>query len=78
VLDLDAERTLYSSFVSAANSISQLYTQAVQQQRRASAAASRQTLVSCAPWHVCQQLWVPGVPSVNSTLLVHLVCRSVS
>jgi hypothetical protein len=45
VLDLDAERTLYSSFVSAANSISQLYTQAVQQQRRASAAASRQTLV---------------------------------
>lgn len=43
-VDLDAERTLYSSFVSAANSMSQLYSQAVQQQRKSSAAASRQTL----------------------------------
>lgn len=48
-VDLDAERTLYSSFVAAANSMSQLYSQAVQQQRRASAAASRQTLVRAAP-----------------------------
>lgn len=44
VLDPDAEKTLYTSFVSAANSVSQLYTQAVQQQRKSSAAASRQTL----------------------------------
>lgn len=43
-VDLDAERTLYSSFVSAANAVSQLYTQASQQQRRAAATASRQTL----------------------------------
>lgn len=43
-VDLDAERTLYSTFVAAANSMSQLYSQAVQQQRKSSAAASRQTL----------------------------------
>lgn len=43
-LDLDAERTLYSSFVSAANSVSQLYTQGLQQQRKAAASAARQTL----------------------------------
>eukprot|EP00955_Chlamydomonas_euryale_P101252 365333-Chlamydomonas_euryale.AAC.17 len=46
VLDPDAEKTLYTSFVTAANSISSLYTQAVQQQRKSSAAASRLTLVS--------------------------------
>lgn len=45
VLDPDAEKTLYTSFVTAANSISSLYTQAVQQQRKSSAAASRLTLV---------------------------------
>lgn len=45
-LDADVERTMYSSFVSAANAVSQLYTQGVQQQRRAAAAASRATLVS--------------------------------
>jgi len=44
VVDPESERTLYSSFVSAANAVSQLYTQAVQQQRKASAAASRQTI----------------------------------
>ena len=45
-LDLDVERNMYSSFVTAANAVSQLYTQGVQQQRRAAAAASRATLVS--------------------------------
>jgi hypothetical protein len=45
VIDPDAEKTLYTSFVTAANSISLLYTQAVQQQRKSSAAASRHTLV---------------------------------
>ena len=44
-LDLDMERTMYSSFVAAANAVSQLYTQGVQQQRRAASAASRATLV---------------------------------
>lgn len=44
VCDLDAERTLYTSFVSAANSVSQLYASAVQQQRKSSAAAYRQSL----------------------------------
>lgn len=43
-LDLDMERTMYSSFVSAANSVSQLYTHAVQHQRKAATAASHQTL----------------------------------
>lgn len=42
----EIERTMYSSFVSAANAVSQLYTQGVQQQRRAAAAASKATLVS--------------------------------
>lgn len=49
-LDLDMERTMYSSFVTAANAVSQLYTQGVQQQRRAAAAASKATLVSCVCW----------------------------
>lgn len=43
-VDLDAERTLYSSFSAAANSISQLYTQAVQQQRKASSTAAKQAI----------------------------------
>jgi hypothetical protein len=45
-LDLEVERTMYGSFATAANAISQLYTQAVQQQKRAAVAASRSTLVS--------------------------------
>eukprot|EP00879_Flechtneria_rotunda_P004602 GHRR01004858.1.p1 GENE.GHRR01004858.1~~GHRR01004858.1.p1 ORF type:complete len:210 (+),score=82.70 GHRR01004858.1:243-872(+) len=44
VLDAECERTMYSSFVTAANAVSQLYTQGVQQQRRAAAAASKATL----------------------------------
>jgi hypothetical protein len=47
VIDADAERNLYSSFVSAANTVSQLYTHAVHTQRKSAAAASRHTLVSC-------------------------------
>lgn len=49
-VDADAERHLYSSFVCAANSISQLYSQAVSQQRKSSAMASRQTLERLAHW----------------------------
>lgn len=45
VVDHEAEKSLYGSFVSAANAVSTLYSQAVQQQRRASAQASRQALV---------------------------------
>lgn len=45
-LDLDVERNMYTSFVSAANAVSQLYTQGVQQQRRAAASAAKGTLVS--------------------------------
>lgn len=44
-VDLDAERTLYTSFVSAANAVSQLYSQAAQQQRKIGAATVRQSLV---------------------------------
>ncbi len=44
-LDLDVERSMYTSFVTAANAVSQLYTQGVQQQRRAASAASRGMLV---------------------------------
>lgn len=51
--DLEAERTLYSAFSTAANAVSQLYTQAVQQQRRATAQATRATLVS---WGHCTLL----------------------
>lgn len=45
-VDIEAERTMYSSFVQAANAVSQLYTQGVQQQRKSAAAASKATLVS--------------------------------
>ena len=45
VEDLDAERTLHQSFVSAANSISHLFTQAVQQHKKAHTAGARQALV---------------------------------
>lgn len=50
VVDHEAEKTLYSSFVSAANAVSQLYSQAVSQQRKASAQASRQALVRYYVW----------------------------
>lgn len=43
--ELDMERTLYSSFVTAANAVSQLYAQGVQQQRRSASTASRTMLV---------------------------------
>ena len=44
--DLDAERTLYGSFVHAANAVSQLYTAAVQQNKRSEEQGARQALVS--------------------------------
>ena len=45
-LDLDVERNLHSSFVTAANSISHLFTQAIQQNKKAQAAGAQQALVS--------------------------------
>lgn len=71
-VDLDAERTLYTGFVAAANSVSQLYTQAVQQQRRASAAASRQALVSPSPSPGPPGF--PGLPEPSYTHRVVLAC----
>ena len=45
-LDLDVERNLHSSFVTAANSISHLFTQAIQQNKKAQVAGAQQALVS--------------------------------
>lgn len=45
IVDEQFERTAYSSFVQAANSVSQLYQQSVQTQRKSAATATRQTLV---------------------------------
>lgn len=42
--ELEVERSMYTSFVTAANAVSQLYTQGQQQQRRAASDASRATL----------------------------------
>jgi hypothetical protein len=44
VLGADLERTLYSTFVAAANSVSTLYTQAIQQHRNGAAQAARGAL----------------------------------
>ena len=49
-LDLDVERNLHSSFVTAANSISHLFTQAIQQNKKAQVAGAQQALVSL---HAC-------------------------
>ena len=45
-LDLDVERNLHSSFVTAANSISHLFTQAIQQNKKAQVAGAQHALVS--------------------------------
>lgn len=45
---LEAEKSLYGSFVDAANAVSQLYTAAVQQNKRAEEQGARQALVSAA------------------------------
>lgn len=43
---LEVERNLHSSFVTAANSISQLFTQAIQQHKKAQVDGAQQALVS--------------------------------
>ncbi len=45
-IDLESERGLYGSFVSAANSVSHLYTQAIQQNNAARQQGEREALVS--------------------------------
>ncbi len=54
-LDLDVERNLHSSFVTAANSISHLFTQAIQQNKKAQVAGAQQALVGF-PYAVMQSL----------------------
>ena len=44
-LDLDVERNLHTSFVTAANSISHLFTQAIQQNKKAQVSGAQQALV---------------------------------
>lgn len=69
-VDIDAERTLHGSFVSAANAVSQMYMQAVQQQRKTSTAASRQTLERV----ICFLLReFNGAEHVSKTALLHFL-----
>ena len=71
-LDLEVERTMYGSFATAANAISQLYTQAVQQQKRAAVAASRSTLVRVSRLGMLVGASVP----VAGLLLIEGPCES--
>lgn len=61
-LDLDVERNLHSSFVTAANSISHLFTQAIQQNKKAQVAGAQQALVSCYPFVTQQSSYLPCLP----------------
>jgi hypothetical protein len=47
---LDAERSLYSSFTAAANAVSQLYTAAVHNTKKAEEQGARQALVRGQRW----------------------------
>ncbi|MEW5308865.1 MAG: hypothetical protein WDW38_000790 [Sanguina aurantia] len=69
-IDVEAEKTLYTSFVAAANAVSGLYTQAAQQQRKGSAAASRHTLerVICHLLKECN-----GGDNISKTALLHFL-----
>lgn len=70
--NMDLERGLYCSFVAAANSISQLYTQASAQQRQSRDAGARAALVShlniC--WHTQQPVIRVAVPTTTTTKLL--------
>lgn len=74
-LDLDAEKSVYTSFVTAANSLSQMYTLAVQQQRKAAASASRQTLERVLT-HVLREHGSAG--SIPVASLVHFLQQEYS
>lgn len=62
-MDVDLDRSLYSTFVTAANSISQLYTQASQQQKRAHVEGSRQALEKLVNWIVREQGTPQAIPT---------------
>ncbi|GIL48696.1 hypothetical protein Vafri_5174 [Volvox africanus] len=70
VVDHEAERSIYGSFVSAANAVSTLYSQAVQQQRRASAQASRQALERVVTFLISQN---PGSEMVSKAVLLNFL-----
>ncbi|KAL4449512.1 hypothetical protein ABPG77_007156 [Micractinium sp. CCAP 211/92] len=60
---LDGERSLYASFSHAANAVSQLYTAAVQQTKRAEEAGARQALERVAQFVVKEYGNAPAVPT---------------
>eukprot|EP00897_Mesotaenium_endlicherianum_P007679 jgi/Mesen1/693/ME000109S_10906 len=68
----EADRTLYSSFCAAANSVSQLYTQAQQQQRVAFQAGERSALEKLQSWLVKEQT---GTSHISTQQLVDFVQR---
>ncbi|PNW70723.1 hypothetical protein CHLRE_17g731900v5 [Chlamydomonas reinhardtii] len=70
VVDHEAEKSLYGSFVSAANAVSTLYSQAVQQQRRASAQASRQALERVVTFLLSQN---PGSEVVSKAVMLQFL-----
>ncbi|KAG2487677.1 hypothetical protein HYH03_013677 [Edaphochlamys debaryana] len=70
VVDHEAEKSLYGSFVSAANAVSTLYSQAVQQQRRASAQASRQALERVVAFLLATN---PGQESISKAVLLQFL-----
>jgi hypothetical protein len=77
----DVDRSMYSSFVAAANAVSQLYTQGMQQQRRAAAAGSQATLVrrrtqqrACVPHSGAKTLLIRAWPATHAGCCVRLWC----
>ncbi|GIM09768.1 hypothetical protein Vretimale_13586, partial [Volvox reticuliferus] len=70
IVDHEAEKSIYGSFVSAANAVSTLYSQAVQQQRRASAHASRQALERVVTFLLSQN---PGSEMVSKAVLLNFL-----
>ncbi|GFR46747.1 hypothetical protein Agub_g8370 [Astrephomene gubernaculifera] len=70
IVDHEAEKSIYGSFVSAANAVSTLYSQAVQQQRRASAQASRQALERVVAFLLAQN---PGSEVVSKAVLLQFL-----
>ncbi|KAL0021996.1 hypothetical protein WJX77_004313 [Trebouxia sp. C0004] len=69
-LDLDVERNLHSSFVTAANSISHLFTQAIQQNKKAQVAGAQQALERQVGWLLKEYGNAQYIPM--NVLLAHL------
>jgi hypothetical protein len=69
-LDLDSEKTLYTTFVSAANSVSQIYTQAIQQQRKASTLATKHALENVLAFALKEN---PHSDSISKSALIHFL-----